>query len=345
MLMVVFGAGASYDSVLSRPPWESSRERLHYRPPLANELFGTTDEYRDSITRFPKCKPILPRLQGVVRQGGSVEVELERLQEEADAGDWERYKQLAAVRYYLHYLLIDFIRNWDGVTLGVTNYSALLDDIRHHRRDGEATCLGTFNYDTLLEAALAVFGLDIQGIGDYIRRTDLKVIKLHGSAHWGREVDSTFIQSVPERNVWELAHEMIDRAAELDISQRFKLTREWPIARIDGNLLFPAIAIPFERKLDFECPPEHLEALRVFIPEVTKLLVIGWRATDQPFLELLAENIRPDLRGMVVTSGETSAREVVERLHQAGIRGEFSTSSGGFTHFISARESDAFLQD
>ena len=102
MLMVVFGAGASYDSVLSRPPWEYSRERLHYRPPLANELFGTTDEYRDAITRFPKCKPILPRLQGVVRQGGSVEVELERLQEEADAGDWERYKQLAAVRYYLH---------------------------------------------------------------------------------------------------------------------------------------------------------------------------------------------------------------------------------------------------
>src|SRR3990170_1454341 len=150
MLIVVFGAGASYDSVLSRPPWEYSRERLHYRPPLANELFGTTDEYRDAITRFPRSRPILPRLQGVVREGGSVERDL------------ERYKQLASVRYYLHYLFIDFVQHWDAVALGVTNYAALLDDIRHHRKDGEATCLVTFNYDTLLEGALAGFGLEIQ---------------------------------------------------------------------------------------------------------------------------------------------------------------------------------------
>jgi len=344
MLMVVFGAGASYDSAPSRLPREWPRERLQYRPPLANELFGTTDEYRDAITRFPRSRPILPRLQGVVREGGSVERELERLQEEADAGDLERYKQLASVRYYLHYLFIDFVQHWDAVALGVTNYAALLDDIRHHRKDGEATCFVTFNYDTLLEGALAGFGLEIQGMGDYIKRTDLKVVKLHGSARWGREVDSTFIQHVPERNVWELAHEMIDRAPELDISQRYRLTTEWPIARVDGTLPFPAIAIPFERKLDFECPPEHLETLRTFIPEVTKLLVIGWRVTDQPFLELLAEHIRRDLRVMVVTGGETSAREAAQRLDEAGIRGEFSTSNGGFTHFISARESDAFLQ-
>jgi hypothetical protein len=40
MIMVIFGAGASYDSVPSRPPRGlNARQFLPNRPPLASELF------------------------------------------------------------------------------------------------------------------------------------------------------------------------------------------------------------------------------------------------------------------------------------------------------------------
>jgi hypothetical protein len=56
--------------------------------------------------------------------------------------------------------------------------------------------------------------------------------------------------------------------------------------------LFPALAIPVERKRTFECPDEHLVALRRDIPRLTKLVLIGWRATEQHFLDLLAEALQ-----------------------------------------------------
>ncbi len=93
MLMVIFGAGASYDS-LAVPPEGNSRLRL-YRPPLANELFGW--RFGNDIDRFPQCKPIIPYLQV---PGVNVESELERLQNEASECP-EGHKQLATIRYYL----------------------------------------------------------------------------------------------------------------------------------------------------------------------------------------------------------------------------------------------------
>jgi hypothetical protein len=39
MILVVFGAGASYDSVPSRPPAQYGRGHLQNRPPLGAELF------------------------------------------------------------------------------------------------------------------------------------------------------------------------------------------------------------------------------------------------------------------------------------------------------------------
>src|SRR6266566_2742188 len=101
MLMVVFGAGASYDSVPSRPASVSfPRPGPSSRPPLADELFHD-DLMSFGYTRnFPQCQPIVPYLQNL-RDGEAVESVLERLREEA-AEYPKRHQQLAAIRYYLH---------------------------------------------------------------------------------------------------------------------------------------------------------------------------------------------------------------------------------------------------
>jgi hypothetical protein len=83
MILVVFGAGASFDSAPSRPPNQYPRGTLPNRPPLANELF-LPDEgvLSGSLRYFPECHPIIPYLQAASSQ--TIEQRLERLQSEGE---------------------------------------------------------------------------------------------------------------------------------------------------------------------------------------------------------------------------------------------------------------------
>ena len=174
--MVVFGAGASYDSFSEYPP--ESGAAMDQRPPLANQLFEL--RFANTIDQFPQCGPIIPYLRP---QGGNpvpnVEQVLEKYQKQA-IGDPERNTQLAAIRYYLQTTLRNCQSQWKQITHGVTNYTTLLDHIRHRRDSKEKVCLVTFNYDTLLEESLPVVRVKTNDIEDYVK-SDYQVIKLHGS--------------------------------------------------------------------------------------------------------------------------------------------------------------------
>jgi len=338
MLMVIFGAGASYDSAPSHPP----RKRDDYRPPLAQELFSDRGYFESIVSKFEACQPIIPFVRHP-REGASVEQVLEGLQAEGEKRP-ERYRQLAAIRHYLQFIIDWCDKQWSGKVKGVSNYKTLLDEIEHVRKPGEQVCLVTFNYDTLLERNLSSVGLRISSLGDYISNQNYKLIKLHGSVNWGREVDTP----IGGQDVWSIAYELIDRAAEINISRRYQLVHELPVAKLAtvGFRLFPAIALPVERKRDFECPDEHLDVLRRFIPEVTKLLVIGWRGTEYHFLQMLAENVKKGLHVMVVSREDATG--VLQRLKEAGITGQFSAQFSafdrGFTSFILERMAVEFLR-
>jgi hypothetical protein len=112
----------------------------------------------------------------------------------------------------------------------------------------------------------------------------------------------------------------------------------------NGSVLFPALAIPVESKLDFECPDEHLQALHTVIPEIDKLLIIGWRAAETPFLELMASRLVHAVRGFVVAGNEDAAAETANRLAEAGVAGRYVGTDGGFTELVVNREADDFLR-
>src|SRR6266511_5311246 len=102
MLMVVFGAGASYDSAPSHPLPRYHGEADpagHVRLPLADELFGERALFAPILERFPRALYVVPRLRHL-QPGETVERVMEALQVEA-ATDARRHRQLAAVRYYL----------------------------------------------------------------------------------------------------------------------------------------------------------------------------------------------------------------------------------------------------
>lgn len=294
--------------------------------------------------RFPQCLPIVPWLRHL--NGKPLERELERLQDEGKEYA-ERYKQIAAVRYYLHFMLWNCDQAWMSQTVkGITNHKTLLDQIQRWRREGEKVCIVTFNYDRILESALSVVGVQIKSLAHYISHDTYKVIKVHGSVNWGREVDTPLeIARVEPRNVWGLANEMITRAADLKISQRYRLCTQLSIAMEGQANVFPAIAIPVENKNDFECPEEHLTELESFIPTVSKMLLIGWRATDAPFLDLLRKRLSGPVRGMIVAGSQQEAVDIGGRLCQRNIlRQDFETFGSGFTNFVIQRKGDSFLK-
>src|ERR1022692_712022 len=339
MLMVVLGAGASYDSIPAlwrKPVYES-------RPPLANELFEPRDMFSKTMLQVGRSiLPIVPLLQNLP-VGRTVEQVLEELQ--AEAADYpERHRQLAAVRYYLHVMLWTCVHGWNHLAKGVTNYKALLDQIERWRKPDDQVCLVTFNYDRMLEEALPGVGVEISDLPDYISNDKYKLLKLHGSVDWERSVD-TPIPGIEKLNSWQTVHEVINRFPDLKISERFQIVKApYPMSKLHNVALFPAIAIPVQSKLHFECPTEHLAALQEFIPKTTKLLMIGWRATENHFLNLLQEGIQHQLRVMTVSGSADGAKESVEHLRKARLYIDVPReSSNGFTGFIVNREGDGFL--
>ena len=345
MLLVVFGAGASFDSVPSRPPGLGPHFNEEYRPPLANFLFDERSTFREALERFPACQTIVPYLRPA-SDGAPLNVErvLTELDEEASQYA-ERHRQLAAVRFYLRYGLRHCQQHWLTGAAGVTNYKTLLDQIRMHLPRYQRVCFVTFNYDTLLEHALNGIGRQFDTIDHYVVDPTLSVIKIHGSVDWWRRVRS---QAPWQMNAdpTSIANEVIARAHLLEISSEYVVDRAdfvagWP----QEPPMYPAIAIPLERKRDFECPDTHIRVLQDALPHVRRILFIGWRANDVPFLDL----IRPSLAGRqvdayVVAAGNNETRDVVNRLKEAGVAIANFFLDGGFSEFVRRREVESFLR-
>jgi hypothetical protein len=351
MLMVVFGAGASYDSIDVKPPgtpnpgWPIDEQ---FRPPLAKDLFGFTELFANAMAKIEKLQPIIPILR---RTGGkNVEAVLRELQDEAGAYP-ERLCQLMAVRYYLHTALWECESKWKIASKNVTNYKALLDQINRWRRSDEEVCLVTFNYDTLLEDATSAVGLTITNLDHYIVGSRFyKVFKLHGSVNWARAVatHSPYADSpYTAANAWSVAENHIKRAAVLRIMNDFVRIDEYPCGLHQGRIgLVPAIAIPVEKKAYFECPQPHLDELKRVLPKVDRLLMIGWRATEDHFLTLLRDNLKGPLLAQVVAGAEGEARNIARALQDgpfSSLKVEWEYAPAGFTDFIVNRRAGTIL--
>ncbi len=343
MLLVVFGAGASYDSVPHARPFNPpSGPQTDFsptspyvapkleedRPPLANQLFDNRPIFVDAMRRFKDCMAIAPYLR---KPGISVEQELARLQGQAEKFA-HVHREIAAAHYYLHSALAECQKQWRKHHHGTTNYATFLREIERWRSEfKERVCLVTFNYDTMLEdAAHQVLGLDLQSLPSYITCKDYKVIKPHGSVNWGREVDG--IKSSLGFNHQRLINEITD----LKISPRFRVVTEWPMLKVESAFVFPALSIPIEKKDQFACPQEHIEALAEAIPEITKMITVGWRATESKFLNMLGSRLtglrcHPDL--LIVSGSRKGAEETLQNLSHAHYS-SFALVDGGFTGLI-----------
>src|ERR1700730_12728650 len=121
MYMVIFGAGASFDSDPARP---LDNGRGEYRPPLGDELFMNLPTCNNGMDTFQQFDALVPWLRNP-DDGLSVEAKLEKLH--SDNVDPGRQRQVRSIVFYLQYVVWQFQRRWWDGHHGRTNYKALID--------------------------------------------------------------------------------------------------------------------------------------------------------------------------------------------------------------------------
>lgn len=346
MLKVIFGAGASYDSAPAfRPGFRPSVDDGPWRPPLAADLFRDPNHaFGHIVERYPRLSQILPYLREP-SDGRSVEEELEFLH--AQAGDYmERLRQFASVRYYLRNVLFEASDRWRDKTSGVTNYAPLIDEILRLDKSGDLICLVTFNYDLLLDRALASYGFDPQDLGrDYFAHVRLRLFKPHGSVNWAR-----FVNINPDARL--RPQQLIEEADNLQLTDEF--VRVYGIEPADsfprGRTVWPVIAIPFQNKTQhtFEWPLSHQEQFLQLLPRVTKILIIGWQAREAHFMVILRSHLRRLTHRMVVGKDAKDSEQTLQNfaieIGKASPPDNWSVGKGGFTQFVVNREGDEFFK-
>ncbi len=291
-LMLIVGAGGSADSVdettTRMPVYQEPGGLLKtYRPPLAVELFDDRVNFAQALRRYPACAALVGDLRTL---GNSVnlEEELERVQAESDAGNELVAGELVALRFYLRDVISECSVSWHDASAGVTNYAILLRRLAQWRRreaPREDFAIATFNYDTLLERAVEeALGRTFLSFSDFVAGPDIRLLKLHGSVDWAHRSAQT-LQELPLFDPHGPTA-LILNAARLQISPDFvRVSSTHPDYDDDDVPLLPALALPTLSKRHFEMPETHQTQLEAALQRTTRLIIIGWNATEQHFLD------------------------------------------------------------
>jgi hypothetical protein len=349
--MVVFGAGASFDSSPDyKPSDDGNRIALGIRPPLANQLFELRSISAEAVQSIPRCLAIIHELR-YLTPDTSVEQQLERMREAA-LNYLEGQRQLVSIRFYLQWIIRRYQSLWNDAIKSQTTYRALLGQIDRQLK-GEPACFVTFNYDTLLEEAFTSLGIEFESLDDYVSRDTYKVIKLHGSTNWAHELSSPMKITIGDHV--QFANHMIQTADKFETDNNYYLIpRDYAnksitsFVRIPGRhdppAVLPAIAIPVEKKHSYECPPGHVDSLKECISKADKLLLVGWRAAEENFVNLLAKGLRKNIQKMVVSRTPDSAEKIRSRLIESGIDGaQWNVNEGGFTDQVLSGRIERFV--
>ena len=332
--MVVFGAGASNDSA----NFKVGLAVEQWRPPMGPALFQDHVFYSPLLDRYEPMRKLAHRFREGPHDSPGLEAELEKMQESKRVMTRE---QLVALRYYLQKVLSQVPQYWSNNLHGNTNYVGLvemIDETWTESRPNDPVVFVTFNYDVLLDGALGQIKVKVGGAGDfdsYVKHPQYKLIKPHGSVNWFHHVP------VPIKNAHPYYLQILPGLADgtLSASEDFYFKNELEdFEDIEG---IPALSIPVAKKSKFEMPPKHLEVLKQAIPEVTHLLIIGWRGNEQYFVDMLNALDRTRLRNLVVTRSVASANEVATALNLHNIPPH--VVGGGFTGLLRGPEIRRFL--
>lgn len=349
MLLVIFGAGASYDALPSDVMDDLAIDDIeNYRPPLATELFSSRPSFGAVLDKYPECATLVGELRRSISDGALVEEELERLLERAEEYPL-LHRGLTALRFYLQETLWTCGTKWREVSHGITNYGKFflkLDEWRN-RRD-EQVCVVNFNYDLLADDALvSTLGVDLSSVERFVADPRYKYLKLHGSSNWGRRVRAPggtyYAKADHARRI------LIENVPDLEVTEDFVL-RDPDQPPSDSapypSILLPAIAIPVTTKSAFDCPGGQLQVLGHALRDTMKILIIGWRGSERHFLEHFSNlpGMAPKIQ--IVGASEDGTAETATNLAAVGLdESRMDRLTGGFSGYLTDDALERFLEE
>jgi hypothetical protein len=325
-VLVIFGAGASNDAANK---WSNCQ----WPPPLTNALFRTDErpDEREFLASAPEASGLFDYLRRrLSAEGGNLEALLREVADVAER-DQALAVGLLAVRFYLREYLWRCGQNVLNADANMTNYTTLVHALARWqaRTRGSEVAFVTFNYDFLIERALEYeWAWSFHDINAYVQASRM-LIKPHGSVDWGH----LLVNDEATERLTD-ARSMMRAAPQIKYANTFAKLGSPDVIRLDTRLYAPALAIPMDRKSEYECPKEHLDALTEYLPAVESVLMIGWKAGDLDFVNLLAQYLSPTVSIQVVTKTDEGSRSVVMRLSDAGVKGTKGAVSGGFRAWL-----------
>jgi len=301
---VILGAGASYDCWNDTGPPAD----MHWRPPLARDLFGTRPAFWDVLVRFNGARVLASEL-GELARGDAFNIEV-KLREYAEHKDQRIRQAFKDVPLYLRDLISSVVYRYTANQHPGTHLRFVMNLLS----TGAEAAFIDLNYDPYLEMALTAFDplLLIRAIGDYTAQGRQAIIcKPHGSIHWG-------VRMGPSGLSWDEALKGFDpqqTRGEIVVEKSQSNSIGWSL---NQALLYPVLTAPLAGKghMDLVCPEPHLEALRTFLEDCRHYVIIGTSGQDEDLLAFLREVRRTSKRPIAyyVSDSEPNARLTSDRM-------------------------------
>lgn len=331
-LAVIIGAGASFDLIPLNQGNEISN--VAYRPPLTDQLFNLHPHLQTILNTYPKAHTAIGILKGklAIKRKKPLEELLRELKESEQESQRQQFRQLPLLLQRL------FGRMSLLYCHHPINYASLVS-ITQHSNISEVAYI-TLNYDLFLEHAIqAEYIASFDRLENYIPADKKwKLIKLHGSANWGRKIKDKAI-----RNGGSEINALLENVAFMnldnDLQDQYLIDKSYRQEIPKATSLYPALSVPVDGEYKMNCPPEHLEAVKKFLKDCQEVLIIGISGRDQDLLELLNDSLPPSFTMNIVSHDNVEEvadrfRKVSSKMRQAGYR----TYNRGFSDFIESGE-------
>lgn len=342
-VLIVIGAGASQDSWPGNGAVDGS-----LRLPLANKLFAPLDKQNFFLNQYDLMgvASILRRRARASGDDFDIEAELASVSDKANtAGDLNNIQALFKTRFYLHSLINELTKFTLNSTSSHTTYVDLLGQLKEWIDDSPRTRnvdIVTFNYDNLIEKAMEnVYPYD-WGVKNktpmtaYYSGTNLRIYKPHGSINWGRKVEGA-----DEEFSYRDIKDAFTWFNKIYLKDDFEFVEPDIFSSNIHKTYIPAVAVPLKGKTDFqECPEMMFEKMIAAISAADKLVTIGWKGSDNHFVDLLkSKNEKIKEAHIISPRGNTNLGEIYPndqiKVHAFGFR-EFVSDSAGLSNLLNS---------
>lgn len=299
MKMVIFGAGASFDSIYS---YNNNLSNFEWRPPLGNEIFTTRENFKGIFNGYPGVVSLLSYLNAID--------DLEDFfQKRYDFTQTYKPKEFIAELINIQFCLqnLFYVISQENYDIGLSNYDIIVNQaLEYAIAKNEDVLFVTFNYDLLLEFALRKKYFKFQQreltTNEYLS-TPIKIIKPHGSCNWYRRFNEN-----PFRADYDYQYQIFNDKYDFDrinsmLDDEIKVVS---YAERKNAYYFPQLLIPFKSKDSFIMPKEQREYLEKNLDKIDEILIIGWKGTEYNFLGLLNEKLNKKTIKVTSVNGNSS---------------------------------------